>query len=288
MRAFLKIVLAIAIALFVITAIRFSTSTSSQNEPSDATAPAQTSFSVTSAGTTYYGSISSDVGVVILQISSSPYLFSFGEPQRADGKFILVRVAIHNGQNTAITMNTSLFEIVDPATNVYSASEKSLELSDDLFLAQINPGVTKIGQVVFDVPADLDAGNLRLRFRGGMTGESAVLPLKVNSVTKPVLASPPATTSAEWAPSGAPAEGPSQASSLDGSSAPAELGGLIRIPTAAPGSPTKAIAVGETEDDVVSALGPPPSITTGRKRIYTYPHLRILFTNGVVSSIQRF
>jgi hypothetical protein len=46
----------------------------------------------------------------------------------------------------------------------------------------MNPGITKTGQIVFDVPENLGMDDLRLRFRGGMTGDSAILPLRVNSV----------------------------------------------------------------------------------------------------------
>jgi hypothetical protein len=131
--------------------------------------------------------------VAILNIKSGPGLYSFGRFERADGKLIIVAVAIHNGQNTAITMNTSLFKIVDSNGNVYSTSEKSIEIDHDLFLAQINPGITKTGQIVFDVPENLSMDNLWLRFRGGMTGDSATVALKVNSTVMRASA-PPETT----------------------------------------------------------------------------------------------
>jgi TonB family protein len=120
----------------------------------------------------------------------------FGSLVRADGNFILVSVAIRNGQNTAITMDTNLFEIVDSSGNIYSASEKSMEVEpdSDLFLAKINPGVTKVGRIVFDVPTNLSMDNLRLRFRGGMTGDSAILVLRVNSIVRQAPAPPEATT----------------------------------------------------------------------------------------------
>jgi hypothetical protein len=148
---------------------------SSSNGPAAEDQPA---FSVTSGNTTYYGAISSNVGVAILAVQSQPYMLEFGSPTRADGKFILVTVAITNRQHDAITMTSSLFEIVDSAGNVYSASEKSIELARGLFLNEINPGITKTGEIVFDVPESLGLENLRLKFRGGMTGDSAVLALQ--------------------------------------------------------------------------------------------------------------
>jgi hypothetical protein len=167
-------------------------------------------FSVVEGDATYYGAVSSDVGVAVLRVTSGPFLFGI-EPIRADGKFVVVAVAIFNGQNTAITMDTGLFEIVDSSGNVYSASEKSMEVAsaNNLFLAQINPGVTKAGEIVFDVPQNLGMDNLLLRFRGGMTGTSRTLALKVNATTREVPAPQVKEEPAPQEPSAQPIENPS-------------------------------------------------------------------------------
>ena len=145
----------------------------------------QPTFSVTNNNVVYYGAISSDVGVAILNVQSGKLLMGDLGMEQADGKFISVSVAISNRQNTAITMDPNLFEILDSNGNVYSTSEKSMDVptGSNLFLAQINPGIIKIGQIIFDVPQSLNLDDLQLRFSGGMTGDSAVLPLKVNSKT---------------------------------------------------------------------------------------------------------
>jgi len=147
----------------------------------------QPRFSVEEGNTTYYGVTSSDVGVAVLSIASGPYMLgAMSQPIGADGKFIMVTVAIFNGQNSAITMDTGLFEILDSVGNVYSASAQSMEVASasNLFLAQINPGVTKTGQIIFDVPKNLALDNLKLEFRGGMTGDSADIPLTVDSTAR--------------------------------------------------------------------------------------------------------
>jgi hypothetical protein len=183
MRSFLKVVLIAGSVLILYILFEPLIKSSNDNQRSNASEQTQRpAFSATLGDKTYYGTVSSYVGVAILDIKSGPGLYNFGRVERADGKFIIVDLAIHNGQNTAITMNASLFEIVDSNGNVYSASEKSMEVEHDLFLAQINPGITKKGQIVFDVPENLSMDNLRLRFRGGMTGDSAILPMRVNSV----------------------------------------------------------------------------------------------------------
>lgn len=158
-------------------------STPTSNQPAQ-----QPTFSLTSGNATYYGAMTSNVGVAILGVRDiGQYLSSgWGDATRADGKFIAVGVGINNRQNTAITMDTGLFELLDSSGNVYSASEKSMEVAENnnLFLAQINPGVTKAGLIVFDVPQNLGLDGLQLKYRGGMTGDSAILPLKVNSTVQ--------------------------------------------------------------------------------------------------------
>jgi hypothetical protein len=263
-----------AVVVIVVGGILLSHRTSSTNSSSGSTSdqPAQQPpFSITRGNITYYGTISSDVGVAVLGLrDAGPYLpGGFEELIKADGKFIVVAVAISNRQNTAITMNASLFEILDSGGNVYSASEKSMEVgtSNDLFLAQINPGVIKTGLILFDVPQTLSLDSLRLRFRGGMMGDSAILPLKVDSVERPVPSAPAAQPSANDQPD-------------------------IQYPTAQPvpadGSQPTApttVSIGQTPSEVEAILGQPVSVTTGAKHVYTYPHVTVLFVDGKVSEI---
>lgn len=61
----------------------------------------QAAFSVVHDNTTYYGTIASDVGVAILGLrDAGPYLSGgFDDLVQADGKFIVVAVAIENRQS---------------------------------------------------------------------------------------------------------------------------------------------------------------------------------------------
>lgn len=54
------------------------------------------------------------------------------------------------------------------------------------------------------------------------------------------------------------------------------------------GSPTAQISIGQTPEQVIAILGPPVSVTTGQKHIFTYAHLSILFADGKVSEIRPF
>lgn len=142
-------------------------------------------FSVTEGNSVYSGARSSDVGVAVLSVASTPFLTTFERVQAA-GTFLIVTVAIFNGQSSAISMDTGLFAILDSSGSEYSASVRSADLgANDLFLARINPGITKVGEIVFDVPASLDLDHLQLRFRGATSGDAAIVPLKANATGKP-------------------------------------------------------------------------------------------------------
>jgi hypothetical protein len=56
---------------------------------------------------------------------------------------------------------------------------------------------------------------------------------------------------------------------------------------AAPSGPPPTIALGQTTDQVISAIGQPTRIVDlGAKKIYTYPDMKITFMNGQVSDVQ--
>jgi hypothetical protein len=57
-------------------------------------------------------------------------------------------------------------------------------------------------------------------------------------------------------------------------------------PDAAP-APPKTIALGQTKDEVVAAMGQPQKmVNLGAKEIYIYPDMKITFMNGKVSDVQ--
>jgi hypothetical protein len=166
-----------------------SSSSDARTDQSPQTSETGAPFIIRAGGRSYMGSEASQVGVAVMGVSTSPVVQSLMGMEQADGTFIFVTVGISNHQSTEITMNQSLFEIVDESGNVYSSSSKSFEVErgSDLFLAGINPGVGKQGTIVFDVPPSIIHQRLTLRFRGGMTGETTEVPLAVRS-TAPVEA----------------------------------------------------------------------------------------------------
>jgi hypothetical protein len=176
------------IGLVVLVAVFSSNSTHSAGDLSSNSSSAATSpYSVTVGENTYTGAYASNVGVAVLGVSSNPFLFTDLGQSQADGKYVVVQVAVTNHQNSEVTMDNSLFDLVSSDGTVYSSSSKSMEVGErnNLFLAAINPGLTKTGMVIFDVPRSLSVDSLQFRFRGGMTGETGQLPLTVQATEIP-------------------------------------------------------------------------------------------------------
>ena len=56
---------------------------------------------------------------------------------------------------------------------------------------------------------------------------------------------------------------------------------------AGPSGPPPTIGLGQTPDQVIAAIGQPTRIANlGAKQIYTYPDMKVIFMNGVVSDVQ--
>lgn len=59
------------------------------------------------------------------------------------------------------------------------------------------------------------------------------------------------------------------------------------VPAPAPPAPKPTIKVGQSQDDVVAALGQPDSVdAVGAKQVYTYKNVKVTFTNGKVSKVE--
>jgi hypothetical protein len=175
----------------------------SQSSADSSTSRSNPGFERVAIGNAYYPKTTvSHVAVTLTKAQALPAFFNTYEIVRPEsGQFVAVRVLITNEQRDEITMSTSLFKLLSPEGLEYSASEKSLEVSgtDTLFLKGINPGLTKSGVVLFEVPNNIDISSLRLSFRGGMTGEQATLPLsevgvQISAPPSPTTELAPATT----------------------------------------------------------------------------------------------
>jgi Domain of unknown function (DUF4352) len=104
----------------------------------------------------------------------------FIENATTEGKFIIADVTIENGQSEALTVDSSYFKIKtadDTQFDAVTDGEVIMAMGDgagDFFLQQINPGLSKSGKVVFEVPADLDLSKAVLQCQTGFWGTESI------------------------------------------------------------------------------------------------------------------
>lgn len=93
---------------------------------------------------------------------------------KANGKYIVADVTVKNNGDESITIDTSLFKILNgDATNGADAEASTNANPSDIgfFLEQLNPGTEKTGKVVFDVSADTaESDKTKMQVRSGMFG----------------------------------------------------------------------------------------------------------------------
>lgn len=97
----------------------------------------------------------------------------------AQSQFTVVNVTIRNEKNEAITVDSSFFKLLSGDRTYDSDGGAGIYANEDadFFLTSVNPGVSLSGNVVFDVPADLE--NPQLQVQTGFFGtETGVINLK--------------------------------------------------------------------------------------------------------------
>jgi RNA polymerase subunit RPABC4/transcription elongation factor Spt4 len=90
---------------------------------------------------------------------------SYIESVKTEGKFIVVDAKIVNNDSESRTLDTSMFKVIDTGNrefDVISKAEVMMIIGDKyLFLETLNPGLSRTGTLVFEVPADVTAYSLK-------------------------------------------------------------------------------------------------------------------------------
>lgn len=129
------------------------------------------------------GGISSNVGIAVIGVDVKKSIGDSMFNENAKGKFVIVKLAVSNGQKDAVTVDSTSFSLIDDKDRKFDVSTEGLTAlqmsngNDDGFLSKINPGITAIETFPFDVPTDVQG--LKLQASGGMTGKQIILPLEV-------------------------------------------------------------------------------------------------------------
>ena len=133
-------------------------------------------FSATYGNVTYIGSETGGVGAAVMLVASTPSL--------GGRTLLMASVIVHNDRHEAITIGPKNFQILDFGGNLYSAAagesfpptENSISAVEDL-----NPGLTTVYSVYFEVPPNLSKDNLTLSYHFEAGATFVAVPLKVNS-----------------------------------------------------------------------------------------------------------
>lgn len=99
----------------------------------------------------------------------------FIESATTSGQFILIDIEAFNNDKDARMIDSSMFKILDDQNREFDPSSDSevmmvVDGAIDFFLQDINPGLSKTGQLVFELPADAKSYSLQVSSGFGWSG----------------------------------------------------------------------------------------------------------------------
>ena len=120
----------------------------------------------------------SDVAWTIQRVDQDTELKAFGSKKR--GNFVIVDLAFKNNGSEAVTLDSSSLVILDDKGREHETDTDApmyVPENRDLFLNQVNPGVTKQGRAIFAVAPDATGLILRAGDTNPFGGEDAYVDL---------------------------------------------------------------------------------------------------------------
>lgn len=121
-----------------------------------------------------------DVAWTVESVQQATELKALGE--RKKGNFIIVDVVFKNNGDEAVTLDSSSLAILDDKGRTSETdTDASMYVPSnlDLFLNQVNPGVTKNGRAIFSVAPDAQGLILRVGDTNPFGGEDAFVDLGI-------------------------------------------------------------------------------------------------------------
>jgi hypothetical protein len=90
-----------------------------------------------------------------------------------ENEYLIVKVKVTNNDKDTRTVDTNLFKLKDAEGKEYSAmadADLYVNPNNSFFLAQVNPGTSKSGYIVFEIPKNLKDLKLQVSSGLGWTG----------------------------------------------------------------------------------------------------------------------
>lgn len=108
---------------------------------------------------------------------------SFGDGSDSDdtaaGEFLIIEVSVHNTGNTAADVSDSNFHLTNAAGQTFDVADRAgFDLKGEWELATLNPGLSKNGNLIFDVPADTEPAKYNLQVFGNGSSDYELITLE--------------------------------------------------------------------------------------------------------------
>ncbi len=118
-----------------------------------------------------------DIAFTVTKVTTAKTLGSSYSKKNAQGTFYVVAIKIANNSNETSTIDSSQFQVIDNQKRTFDrSSEGQIASGFDLFLQQIQPGLSVNANIVFDLPDD--AKELQLVVKGSYFSTGAKIYLE--------------------------------------------------------------------------------------------------------------
>lgn len=129
---------------------------------------------------------SGNLGVIVESVEEKTEFISdnqFIQNVTTDGKFVAVTAKLTNNDKEARTFSSTQFKLIDDKDRKFetlTSSELMMILGDqNLFLESCNPGMSRTGVFVFEVPSDVESYSIEVASGVGFAaGEKVTVKLK--------------------------------------------------------------------------------------------------------------
>lgn len=101
----------------------------------------------------------------VRDVSISSSVGPEGMEQHANGEFIVVQLRVSNVGHDPATISSSDFHLRRNGTE-YDAADESMMADNAFFLSKLNPGTSRTGTILFDVPAHTSPSQYQLEVYG--------------------------------------------------------------------------------------------------------------------------
>jgi hypothetical protein len=96
--------------------------------------------------------------------------------EQADGEYIIFEVSVENIGSESESLTDDNFKLIDDQDREHSVNmDGMLTLDDSLNFETLNPGISKDGKLVFDVPEGTENGQIKIEDYFSLSSDKAII-----------------------------------------------------------------------------------------------------------------